>query len=137
MYDASIFTHKLIKHEGELYLIGPIMDYTSRKGADMRIEALDGRWHRPMTTLELAMLQSFPVQDEQGNWLKLAGNAHERWRIRIGNAIPPRAAKAIGEQMMTTLNMSDQGMLYLSSQTIWVDDDIDSPEPVDVVCRVH
>ena len=131
------FTHKLIKHEGELYLIGPIMDYTSRKGADMRIEALDGRWHRPMTTLELAMLQSFPVQDEQGNWLKLAGNAHERWRIRIGNAIPPRAAKAIGEQMMTTLNMSDQGMLYLSSQTIWVDDDIDSPEPVDVVCRVH
>ena len=61
------------------------------------IRALDGTWHRPLTTLELAALQGLPTQID-GEWLQLAGGSKARWRKRIGNAVPPATAEAIARE---------------------------------------
>ncbi|EPY8485297.1 DNA cytosine methyltransferase, partial [Pseudomonas aeruginosa] len=50
------------------------------------IQSLDGTWHRPFTTLELAALQSLVDPEEQ---LILDGLSDSDWRERIGNAVPP------------------------------------------------
>ncbi|MEA1674069.1 DNA cytosine methyltransferase [Nitrospirillum sp. BR 11163] len=57
------------------------------------IRALDGTWHRPFTTLELAALQSMV---EPGEPFELDGTSDSRWREAIGNAVPEDAAEAIG-----------------------------------------
>ena len=82
------------------------------------IESLDGTWHRPFTTLELAALQSLVDPEEQ---LELDGLSDQAWRERIGNAVPPAAAEAIGHVMGTTLLLAAQGETFmLSSMPIWV-----------------
>lgn len=82
------------------------------------IEAEDGTWHRPFTTLELAALQSLVDPDEQ---LELDGLSDSSWRERIGNAVPPDAATAIAGVMGTTLLLAWSGQGFvLSSQPIWV-----------------
>lgn len=53
------------------------------------IEARDGTWHRPFTTLELAAIQS--LVEPEGS-LELDGLSDSAWRERIGNAVPPAAA---------------------------------------------
>jgi site-specific DNA-cytosine methylase len=104
------------------------------------IRALDGTWHRPFTTLEMAALQSlidpdeywstdpqtqreidaFHAQRRQQHWL-LDGSSDSAWRERIGNAIPPLAAQAIGEVMGTTLLLVDAGETFmLNAMPIWV-----------------
>ncbi len=81
------------------------------------IVALDGSWHRPLTTLELAALQSFPVLPS----LALSGKADRRWRGRIGNAVPPEAARAIGSTMLETLLMADlQVSKPVANTPVWV-----------------
>lgn len=83
-----------------------------------RIQALDGTWHRPFTTLELAALQSLVDPEDQ---LELDGLSDQAWRERIGNAVPSDAAQAIGEVMGTTLLLAWSGETFmLSSQPIWV-----------------
>jgi len=83
-----------------------------------RIQALDGTWHRPFTTLELAALQSLVDPEEM---LELDGLSDQAWRERIGNAVPPDAAQAIAEVMGTTLLLAWSGETFsLSSQPIWV-----------------
>jgi site-specific DNA-cytosine methylase len=84
------------------------------------IIALDGTWHRPLTTLELAALQGFPVTLPDGRPLQLAGKSDARWRERIGNAVPPPAARAIGEQMLMALLVSSRGEWALGNTGIWV-----------------
>lgn len=86
------------------------------------IVAEDGTWHRPLTTLELAALQGFPVRLPDGRPLVLAGNSHRRWRERIGNAVPPPAAQAIAESMLTTLLQARAGEWALSmwATALWV-----------------
>lgn len=80
------------------------------------ILALDGTWHRPLTTLDLAALQGFPVED-----LTLDGKSHTRWREAIGNAVPPPAATAIAGVMGQVLLMARSGQTFaLSSAPIWV-----------------
>jgi hypothetical protein len=82
------------------------------------IRALDGTWHRPFTTFELAALQSLVEPEEQ---LELDGLSDQAWRERIGNAVPPNAAQAIGEVMGTTLLLAWSGETFmLSAQPIWV-----------------
>jgi site-specific DNA-cytosine methylase len=82
------------------------------------IRALDGTWHRPFTTLELAALQSLVDPEEQ---LELDGLSDQAWRERIGNAVPPDAAQAIAHVMGTTLLLAWSGETFiLSSQPIWV-----------------
>jgi len=83
-----------------------------------RIRALDGTWHRPFTTLELAALQSLVDPEEQ---LELDGLSDQAWRERIGNAVPPAAAEAIADVMGTTLLLAWQGETFrLSATPIWV-----------------
>lgn len=82
------------------------------------IQSLDGTWHRPFTTLELAALQSLVDPEEQ---LELDGLSDSDWRERIGNAVPPAAAEAIAHVMGTTLLLAELGETFmLSSMPIWV-----------------
>ncbi|BCH33225.1 hypothetical protein MesoLjLc_51550 [Mesorhizobium sp. L-8-10] len=84
------------------------------------IRALDGTWHRPFTTLELAALQSLVDPDEVGTFV-LEGQSDSAWRERIGNAVPPDAAESIAGVMATTLLLAMTGETFmLSSQPIWV-----------------
>lgn len=87
------------------------------------IRALDGTWHRPFTTLELAALQSLVDPDEINEGFQLDGQSDSAWRERIGNAVPPAAAEAIAGVMGTTLLLAWSGQTFiLSSQPIWVRD---------------
>ncbi|HBN8584661.1 TPA: DNA cytosine methyltransferase [Pseudomonas aeruginosa] len=82
------------------------------------IQSLDGTWHRPFTTLELAALQSLVDPEDQ---LVLDGLSDSDWRERIGNAVPPAAAEAIAGVMGTTLLLAEQGETFMLSNTpIWV-----------------
>jgi len=82
------------------------------------IESLDGTWHRPFTTFELAAIQSLVEPEEQ---LELDGLSDQAWRERIGNAVPPHAAEAVADVMGTTLLLVAQGETFvLSSMPIWV-----------------
>jgi site-specific DNA-cytosine methylase len=104
------------------------------------IRALDGTWHRPFTTLELAALQS--LIDPADHWsddpqtqseilaakrgnalvgLALDGASDSAWRERIGNAVPPDAAEAIAEVMGTTILLAALGETFvLNAMPIWV-----------------
>lgn len=82
------------------------------------IRALDGTWHRPFTTLELAALQSLIEPEEH---FELDGLSDQAWRERIGNAVPPAAAEAIGEVMGMTMLLAWAGETFvLSAMPIWV-----------------
>lgn len=82
------------------------------------IEAEDGTWHRPLTTAEMAALQSLMDPEEQ---LVLDGLNDQEWRERIGNAIPPRAMQAVAEEMGRTLLLAKLGETFqLSATPIWV-----------------
>ncbi len=82
------------------------------------IRSLDGTWHRPFMTYELAALQSLFDPEEQ---LKLDGLSDAHWRERIGNAVPPDAATAIANTIGTTLLLAWSGESFLlSAMPIWV-----------------
>jgi site-specific DNA-cytosine methylase len=82
------------------------------------IESLDGTWHRPFTTLELAALQSLVEPEEL---FELDGLSDQAWRERIGNAVPPAAAEAIAHVMGTTLLLAEAGETFmLNSMPVWV-----------------
>lgn len=95
------------------------------------IRALDGTWHRPFTTLELAALQSFFDPEEAFAFHRdpsapafaftLEGKSDSAWRERIGNAVPRAAAKAIASTMGRTLLLAWSGETFmLSTDAIWV-----------------
>lgn len=82
------------------------------------IRSLDGTWHRPFTTLELAALQSL-VDPE--TLFTLEGRSDSAWRERIGNAVPPEAAASIASVMGRTLILAWAGESFmLSADPIWV-----------------
>lgn len=88
------------------------------------ITAADGTWHRPLTTLELAVLQGFPAT-VRGAPLQLDGRSTSAHRERIGNAVPPPAARAIAETMLVNLVAGDHGGFSLSNDPVWVREDGD------------
>lgn len=98
---------------------GPALDLDSKRPCSLVIRAADGTWHRPMTTLELAVLQSFPVW-HNGAWLELSKGTKEDHRARLGNAVPPRAAKAMARSCALTLKAAASGQLLLSAEDVWV-----------------
>ena len=79
------------------------------------IIAEDGTWHRPITTLELAVLQGIPPKVD-GAPLKLAGRTVAKWRERIGNAVPVGAGRAIAESLLTALLAAALGSSALSGR---------------------
>ncbi len=112
-----------------------------------RIQSLDGTWHRPFTTLDLAGLQSLFDPDEMwpvdaqmaaevaeyhaAHMFTMAGNSDQRWREGIGNAVPRAAAKAIAEVMGETLLLVWAGETFqLSAKPIWV-------RPLAIAISVH
>jgi site-specific DNA-cytosine methylase len=83
------------------------------------IISLDGTWHRPFTTLELAALQGFEWERLIGRGLY--GDNDGDWRERIGNAVPPPAATAIASTMAETLLLARLGhTLPMDSRPVWV-----------------
>lgn len=94
---------------------------TKRVEVPVVIIAADGTWHRPLTTLELAVLQGFPAI-HKGAPLKLDGDNVSEWRMRIGNAVPVGTAEAIARQMLLTLLHADLGAFALSGDgAVWVE----------------
>lgn len=91
------------------------------KGPVPIIIAADGTWHRPLTTLELAVLQGLPAVLD-GEPLMLHGTRVASWRERVGNAVPVGAAKAIAETILKSLLAASLGtwFLALSGEAIWV-----------------
>jgi site-specific DNA-cytosine methylase len=85
------------------------------------IISADGTWHRPLTTYELAALQSLPLI-VNGEPLKLDGEHSGAWRERIGNAVPRKAAAAMGTQMLVCLLQADLGGFSLASEStpVWI-----------------
>ncbi|RZK99061.1 MAG: hypothetical protein EOP36_20360 [Rubrivivax sp.] len=92
-----------------------------------RIRALDGTWHRPFSTLELAALQSlFDPEDPADvaaftDAMTLDTNSDGQHREWIGNAVPPDAAEAVGNEILRTLMLADAGETFqLSATPVWV-----------------
>lgn len=92
-----------------------------------RIIAEDGTWHRPFTTLELAAVQSLYDPDDyaeaeaRGEPFQMEGNSDSAHRERIGNAVPKKASRAMGEEVGRAILLSRAGETFqLSSTPIWV-----------------
>lgn len=86
----------------------------------------DGTWHRPLTTLECALLQSLRARtaadgtDGDDIPLMLEGTKDEQ-RVKVGDMVPSDAAERIAEQMLLTLVYADAGSFALSSAGgVWV-----------------
>jgi site-specific DNA-cytosine methylase len=89
------------------------------------IIALDGTWHRPMTTLELAVLQGLPATFSTASRSHCSPRSPKRTCAakHIGNAVPVGTAEAIARQMLLTLANADAGTFVLSAEggDVWVD----------------
>ncbi|WP_066297787.1 DNA cytosine methyltransferase [Bacillus sp. FJAT-29937] len=106
-------------HAGSAAVADPRIPEETQQGVFIII-AEDGTWHRPLTTLELGVLQSLPLTLYSGEPLKLAGNSDARFRERIGNMVPPAAAQAIADTMLRTLLANESGEWLMSGEEIWV-----------------
>ena len=108
-------------HAGSAAVADPRIPEDTESGKWIII-SLDGTWHRPLTTLELAALQGFPFTMADGKPLQLAGKSDAKWRERIGNAVPPQAAQAIGETILRALlpSMAGEWVMSMTGTDIWV-----------------
>lgn len=106
-------------HSGAAAVADPRIPADNESGTWMII-SLDGTWHRPLTTWELMALQGFPLYMPDDSPVVLAGKSDAKWRERIGNAVPPPAAQAIGEQILRTLLLNALGTWELSATGVWV-----------------
>lgn len=107
-------------HAGTAAVADPRIPSDTEAGVYVII-AEDGTWHRPLTTLELAALQSIPLTMPDGSPLVLAGKSDARWREAIGNAVPPLAAQAMGNQVLVAWMKGKLGWEWeLNHQDIWV-----------------
>lgn len=117
---AATITASLGIDNGAAAVADPRLDPDRAPPFTPLIIAADGTWHRPLTTLELAALQSFPTEVD-GKPLVLAGSSHTRWREAIGNAVPPLAAAAIGNQLLRALLLTALGIAFsLGGTPVWV-----------------
>lgn len=116
---AATITASLAIDNGAAAVADPRLDPDKPPPWTPLIVAADGTWHRPLTTLELAALQGFPTAID-GKPLVLDGTSHTRWREAIGNAVPPPAAHAVGEQLLRALLIAAVGAFALDNADIWV-----------------
>lgn len=124
--DPRPVTHHVSVNNGDVpTIVGAPIDLDDKRPQHLVIRALDGTWHRPLTTLELAAIQGFPVK-VRGEWLRFAGNSQKTWRERIGNAVPPPAAEAIAASCLATLIAADRGELLLAGEPVWVQERLKS-----------
>jgi site-specific DNA-cytosine methylase len=107
-------------HSGATAIADPrIPKYTER--CVMVIIALDGTWHRPLTTLELAALQGFPMRMSDGKPFQLEGCSDAKAREYVGNAVPPDAAEGMANVILMAMVMSEAGESFIfTHQDVWV-----------------
>lgn len=129
--DGALFTptHRLVQTADgpcvEWLGVGRRLDLTrtqtpKRSEAHVVILALDGTYHRPLTTLELAVLQSFPPI-HAGAWLAFPGTQAQQRKL-IGNAIPPAAAYAVAVEVLAALKTTGLGTVFApSGREIWTE----------------
>lgn len=118
-YDANsnAVTGSACHDNGHWSVADPRLPSASDKLLTM-IRALDGTWHRPFTTFELAALQSLVDPEEQ---LELDGLSDQAWRERIGDAVPPDGAEAMACTFGRTLLAAWSGQTFmLDSMPVWV-----------------
>lgn len=85
------------------------------------IVAPDGTWHRPLTDLELALLQGMSMFFRDGSPLMLSQDrTMSTPRERIGNAVPRLAAQAMGKPFLKGLLASKLGGWQIEMDGIWV-----------------
>lgn len=115
-------THWLVRDEqGGLVLLGPeIKDWNEICYLVIMTEDEPGvwSWHRPMTDLELAVLQSLPAE-HNGEMLALRGPSGKR-REHIGNMLPKAVARAIARACRATLDQPYATFQLIGSGKIWV-----------------
>lgn len=84
------------------------------------IRSLDGTWHRPFTTLELAALQGLYDPDSEVV-MAMDSGSDSAAREHIGNMVPRQAASAIAEEIGRAILLSRTGETFqLSSTPLWV-----------------
>lgn len=118
-YDATSYavTGSACHDNGHWSVADPRMPAPADKLQAM-IRSIDGTWHRPFTTYELAALQSLVDPEVQ---FELDGLSDQAWRERIGNAVPPAASEAIAGVMGRTLLAAWSGQtFFLDAMPIWV-----------------
>lgn len=124
--DSSVtITGSMDVHAGAAAVADPRIPQDNEKGV-FYIIAEDGTIHRPLTTFELAMIQSFSHRLPDGSPFEIVGCRDSKAREYIGNAVPPDAAKAIGEVMLVSLMASSIGYYEATSSDIWVLPDTDN-----------
>ncbi|UWG96809.1 DNA cytosine methyltransferase [Dehalobacter sp. DCM] len=107
-------------HSGSAAIADPRIPNETENGVWMIISE-DGTWHRPLTTFELGMLQSFPMFLPDGRPFQLDGCSDSKAREYIGNAYPPDAAEATCECTLMALAKADAKIEFeLTNETIWV-----------------
>lgn len=115
-------THWLVRDSaGELVLLGPpISDWNAICYLVIAVQDENGNWswHRPMTDLDLAVLQSLPAY-HRGEMLALRGPSGKR-REHIGNMLPTLAAQAIARECRATLDARGDGFRLVGSGDVWV-----------------
>jgi len=85
------------------------------------IVAPDGTVHRPLTTFENAMLQGFPHYLPDGRPFQLEGCSDAKAREYIGNAVPPPAAQAMGNEILLAAAQAEIGESFeLTWNDVWV-----------------
>lgn len=110
-------------HSGSAAVADPRIPEETESGIWM-IVAEDGTWHRPLTTYELAMLQSFSRYLPDGRPFQLQNCSDAKAREYIGNAYPPDAAEASCMTTLLALAKADAKVEFeLSNDLIWVSPD--------------
>ncbi|WP_258959133.1 DNA cytosine methyltransferase [Paenibacillus tyrfis] len=108
-------------HAGAAAVADPRIIPSDNEAGVWMIIAQDGTWHRPLTTYELAMLQSFPTHLPDGRPFQLEGCSDAKAREYIGNAVPRNAAEQMGNVILTAAAQAEAGEFFtLSWDPVWV-----------------
>lgn len=117
---AKTVTGSMDVHAGAAAIADPRIPADKEQGV-WTIISLDGTWHRPLTTYELAMLQSFPTHLPDGRPFQLEGCSDQKAREYIGNAVPREAQEEMGNVLLLAAAEADANVGFaLSWQPVWV-----------------
>ncbi|WP_233476565.1 DNA cytosine methyltransferase [Paenibacillus sonchi] len=107
-------------HAAAAAVADPRIPADNEQGVWMII-AQDGTWHRPLTTYELAMLQSFPSHLPDGRPFQLEGCTDAKAREYLGNAVPMDAEEEMGNTLLLAAAEAEAGLGFsLSWNEVWV-----------------
>lgn len=117
---SKTVTGSMDVHAGAAAISDPRIPGDNKAGV-WTIIAQDGTWHRPLTTYELAMLQSFPQYLPDGRPFQLEGCNDAKAREYIGNAYPPDAAEEVEKVILLAYAKAQAGVTFeFSWDPIWV-----------------